>query len=105
MFEGDGYAADGASNGGEALAKLRAGRPDAIVLDLIMPVMDGQAFVELCRQEPVGPEVPIIVMSAAHDLSRSTERLRALGVQACLAKPFDLEALLAVVKRFAPLAA
>jgi len=66
--------------------------------------MDGQAFVELCRQEPACADVPIIAMSAARDLPMSMERLRALGVQACLTKPFDLEALVAVVMRFAPLA-
>jgi CheY-like chemotaxis protein len=85
MLEGDGYIADGAADGGEALAKLRGERPDAIVLDLIMPVMDGCAFVERCRQEPAGARVPIIVMSAARALPATTTRLHALGVQACLA--------------------
>jgi DNA-binding response OmpR family regulator len=105
MLEGDGYIAVGAADGREALAILRGEHPDAIVLDLMMPVIDGWGFVERCRREPAGADVPIIVMSAAQDLSMTAKGMRALGVQACLAKPFDLEALLALVERFAPGAA
>jgi two-component system, chemotaxis family, chemotaxis protein CheY len=101
----DGYNADGAGDGKQALAKLHKQRADAIVLDLRMPVMDGWTFVEQYHHKLHADAAPIIVMSAAHDLASSAKRLRSLGVRVCLAKPFDAEALLAVVGRFAPHAA
>jgi DNA-binding NtrC family response regulator len=47
-------------------------------------------------------EVPILVTSASHDLPRTTDKLRSLGVRTCLAKPFDVDGLLALVERYAP---
>jgi CheY-like chemotaxis protein len=98
----DGYQVREAGNGLEALERMREGRPDLIVLDLMMPIMDGWQFVEACRSQPGCQDVPIVVTSASHDLSRTAERLTALGVRTCLAKPFDLDGLLALVERYAP---
>ena len=67
-----------------------------------MPVMDGWAFVEACRRKPGCSEVPIVVTSASHDLPKTAEKLRSLGVRTCLAKPFDVDGLLALVERYAP---
>jgi two-component system, chemotaxis family, chemotaxis protein CheY len=102
VLRDDGYQVREASNGIEALEQLRAGKPDLIVLDLMMPVMDGWAFVEECRINKYCTEVPIIVTSASHDLPRTAERLRDFGVRTCLAKPFDVDGLLALVERYAP---
>jgi CheY-like chemotaxis protein len=102
VLRDDGYHVREASNGVEALEQLRAGRPDLIVLDLMMPVMDGWAFVEECRLNKYCNDVPIIVTSASHDLPRTAERLRDFGVRTCLAKPFDVDGLLALVERYAP---
>jgi CheY-like chemotaxis protein len=102
VLRDDGYQVREASNGIEALEQLRAGKPDLIVLDLMMPVMDGWAFVEECRINTFCNDVPIIVTSASHDLPRTAERLRDFGVRTCLAKPFDVDGLLALVERYAP---
>jgi len=102
VLRSDGYDVREAANGVEALEQVRAERPDLIVLDLMMPVMDGWAFVEECRRKPGCEEVPIVVTSASHDLPRTAERLRSLGVRTCLAKPFDIEGLLALVERYVP---
>jgi CheY-like chemotaxis protein len=102
VLRDDGYDVLEASNGIEALAHLRNGRPDLIILDLMMPVMDGWAFVEECRQRRYCEDVPILVTSASHDLPRTAERLRSFGVRTCLAKPFDVDGLLALVERYAP---
>jgi len=104
VLRDDGYEVSEASNGVEALARVGAQRPDLIVLDLMMPVMDGWQFVEECRRQEVCEDVPIVVTSASHDLPKTAERLRAFGVRTCLAKPFDVEGLLALVERYAPLA-
>ena len=93
----EGFAVSTASNGAEALRVLRDVRPDAIVLDLMMPVMDGWAFAEACHQLTAPAGIPILVVSAAYGLSQTAERLRQFGVRACLAKPFNLDVLTATV--------
>jgi len=70
--------------------------PDAIVLDLMMPVMDGWAFLEACREDSLCEGVPIVVTSAYRNLA---EIASGLQVEACLAKPFDLDVLLGAVER------
>lgn len=102
VLRDDGYQVREARNGLEALKQVSSSRPDLIVLDLMMPVMDGWQFVEACRHEPQCGEVPIVVTSASHDLPHTAERLRELGVRTCLAKPFDVDGLLALVERYAP---
>ena len=100
----EGYAVDGASDGAQALQCARDARPAAIVLDLMMPVLDGWGFLHACRQQSICPDVPVVVMSAAHGLHEMTGRLKQLGVRDILAKPFDLVVLIALMRRHAPLA-
>jgi CheY-like chemotaxis protein len=104
VLRDDGYDVREAANGVEALAQVREERPDLIVLDLMMPVMDGWSFVKECHRESVCTDVPIVVTSASHDLPRTTELLQSFGVRTCLAKPFDVDGLLALVERYAPAA-
>jgi CheY-like chemotaxis protein len=101
LLELEGYSVEAARDGREALARVRDARPDVIVLDLMMPNMDGWAFVQACRQNALCNGTAMIVMSAAHRLHETAVRLREQGVQACLAKPFDTEALLGIVERYA----
>ena len=84
----EGYEVTQASNGAEALALLRTARPDVIVLDLWMPIMDGWAFRK--AQVEAYPGIPLVVLSA---LDLSHERLAELRAEALLGKPFDLEQL------------
>ena len=102
VLRDDGYDVGEAANGVEALQYVGGHKPDLIVLDLMMPVMDGWTFVEECRREKGCREVPIVVTSASHDLPRTADKLRAYGVRTCLAKPFDVDGLLALVERYAP---
>ena len=102
VLRDDGYEVSEARNGIEALEAVGERRPDLIVLDLMMPIMDGWTFVEECRRSRVCDEVPIVVTSAAHDLPRTAELLRSFGVRTCLAKPFDVDGLLALVERYVP---
>jgi two-component system response regulator MprA len=106
-LQDEGYTVETAADGGEALAKVRNDPPDAVVLDLVLPATDGQAFVEECRSEPSGQSLPIAVMSAMDGAARIARRL---PVQAFVRKPFDLAHLLEMVeallpKRPAPVAA
>ncbi len=93
-----GYAVAEARHGGEALRKLSAGlNPDLILLDLMMPVMDGCQFLRATQSDPALALTPIVVLSAA---SRNEEALA--GVVAFLPKPCDDRRLLQAVSRWCP---
>jgi two-component system chemotaxis response regulator CheY len=95
-LELDGYQVSTATNGAEALQHVRAHRPDAVVLDLMMPVMDGWQFMDAFRRDPVIGRTPVVVMSAYRGLAATAPEL---GASACIAKPFDLDVLLGAVDR------
>jgi CheY-like chemotaxis protein len=101
VLQDAGYVVEQASHGSEGLAMLRRSRPDVVVLDLMMPIMDGWSFARACNALSDGQAVPIVIMSAGSDLQRSAKQLRPHGVRAALAKPFDVEVLLAAVGRLA----
>lgn len=94
----EGYTVDLAAHGREALDAMRARRPSTVVLDLMMPVMDGFSFIEACHHEQLCDGVPIVVISAVHD---ALERINEVPVHACIAKPFDLDDLVRTVGQFA----
>src|SRR4051794_5544865 len=97
-LRGEGYSVDIAAHGREALDAMRARKPATVVLDLMMPVMDGFSFIEACQKEQLCNGVPIVVISAVQD---ALKRIEEVDVHACIAKPFDLDDLVRVVGRFA----
>jgi two-component system chemotaxis response regulator CheY len=94
-LEDDGYEVVPATNGEDALSVVERWRPDVIVLDLMMPVMDGWTFAKRLRERH---EIPIVVLSAANDLARHA---KTVGATDGIAKPFDLDQLLPIVARAA----
>ena len=96
LLEREGYTVTSANNGQEALERLRAAPSALVLLDLMLPVMDGFEFRVQQLQDPALARVPVIVLSSGGDLSRKVEPLH---VEACLSKPLDLERLLALVAR------
>lgn len=78
-----------AASGAEAVALATAEQPDAILLDVEMPEMDGPATVAALRAEPLTAQTPIVFLTA-HDGPDELARLRALDVAGVLAKPFDV---------------
>ncbi len=93
----EGYEVAGAANGEEGLRYLRsAPRPALIILDLIMPVMNGAQFLEHMRQDEGLANIPVVVMTAAMASGSYT-----VSADERLAKPFELADLLRVVQRFA----
>ena len=90
-----------AKNGLEALERVDAERPDVILLDLMMPVMDGVTFAQALRQRPAASDVPILVISADGNPARAAS----VGARAYLAKPFDIDTLLGHVTAIAGRAA
>jgi two-component system, OmpR family, response regulator len=89
-----GYQIDTAANGSEALHVMARQKPDAVVLDLMMPKLDATGFVELMRLNPRYARLPIVVMTAAFNAAEEAARL---GAQACVTKPFELEELVDTV--------
>ncbi len=94
-----GYRVVEAADGREALALASRQTPDAIVVDLRMPVMNGVAFIERCRELPSLRRVPIVTISAADHPASTLARLSAANVHDYLAKPLDTWELRAVVER------
>lgn len=89
----EGYNVRCAANGLEGMTAVADDMPDLVVLDMMMPVMNGREFARIFRAK-YGLRVPIVVLSAG-DLDRKfASEIRAAK---CMAKPFDLGVLLGVV--------
>jgi CheY-like chemotaxis protein len=84
-LEGQQWIVQEAANGREALARLQAEKPDVILLDLMMPEMDGFAVVAALQKEPRWRDVPVIVITARDLDAKDRERLNS-GVQSVLVK-------------------
>jgi signal transduction histidine kinase/CheY-like chemotaxis protein len=84
-LEGQQWIVQEAANGREALARLQADKPDVILLDLMMPEMDGFAVVAALQKEPRWREIPVIVITARDLDAKDRERLNS-GVQSVLVK-------------------
>lgn len=91
----EGYRAETVANGRDALDYLHRGdRPDLILLDLMMPIMDGWEFRRRQREDPALADVPVVVLSAL-DQTRAAD----LGGTAFLKKPLDFDRLLDLVRQ------
>lgn len=85
----DGWDIRCTASGAEAVALATADPPDAILLDVEMPELDGPATVAALRADPLTAHTPVVFLTA-HDDPAELERLRALDVAGVLAKPFDV---------------
>ena len=98
LMEQAGYHILLATHGAQALDLVDEQRPDLVISDVMMPVLNGA---ELCRQVKARAEtmaIPVILMSAAGAWAAD-----GTGADAFIAKPFDLDDMEALVKRWAPL--
>lgn len=77
-----------ASNGREALDRVRGEKPDLILLDIMMPVMDGFAVLGELKADPLLQNIPVIVISAVNDLESVVKGIQ-LGAEDYLPKPFE----------------
>jgi len=93
-----GYVVYTAKDGKDALAAVDQHRPDLVLLDVFMPVMNGAQFLEQLRQSPLHQGTPVVLLSAVPD-SPEAEYARSLGVSKFLRKgDFNLDELGAAVK-------
>lgn len=77
-----------AGSGEEGLVKARSEQPDAILLDAMMPVIDGPATLAKLREDAATRHIPVVFVTAS-SLPAEVDRLRTLGVKGVLTKPFN----------------
>jgi CheY-like chemotaxis protein len=93
----EGWQAVTATNGLEALVLAREKRPDLILMDLVMPRLDGITAIQLIREEPGICHIPIIAITG-HDVRVERPRPGVTGVVAIFSKPFSLSELRATLR-------
>ena len=91
-----GYEVDSASEGGEAIEKMKARRPNLIILDLMMPGIDGWGVLKFLQEFPDPP--PVVVMTARSDYETFTRGVKQ-GASAYVFKPFRFHELVATCQR------
>jgi len=94
VLEDAGYDVVCTENGRDALARLRESPVSLVLLDLMLPVMDGFEFRVQQMQDPQIASIPVIVFSCGSDIE---EKVVPLRVSACLRKPIDVDALVALI--------
>jgi CheY-like chemotaxis protein len=101
-LELEGYQITLAENGEEALRALaRTPLPDVVILDVMMPKVDGLQVLQQARQHPRTADIPVILLTARRDADDLWEGWRR-GVDYYITKPFDVEDLLRVLDKVLP---
>ena len=93
-LEKEGYAVSIAADGGQGLAKFRSENPDLVLLDVMMPVMDGWAVCKTIRSES---QTPIIMLTAKSETDDKVTGLRS-GADDYITKPFEMKEVLARIE-------
>jgi CheY-like chemotaxis protein len=98
VLEDAGYHVLTATNGAEALERLRAHvAPNLILLDLMMPIMNGWQFLAEQSSDPKLAGIPVVLVTGA---GQASQRARSLGVAGYLEKPVDIGQLLSTTRRY-----
>lgn len=101
FLEINGYRVELANDGVEGLAQARQTKPDLILLDLGMPIMDGFQMMEELQADETLKDIPIVIISAWTGASHR-ERAKEAGAKAFITKPFELTHVLETVKKYVP---
>ena len=94
-----GYSVITADNGGDAIRLAKAKCPDLIILDIIMPEMDGTEVAARLREDRQTRNIPVIFLTCVLTKEEEAERRRAAGPNIFISKPYQLEELLTQVKQ------
>ncbi|HEV3232144.1 MAG TPA: response regulator [Candidatus Dormibacteraeota bacterium] len=97
-LEIEGFDVSTAGDGQEALDMIAADRPDLLICDLMMPVMDGFAVSRKIKSDPDLKSIPVLILSALKR-GRETAELEKIGVDGFAAKPYDSKELTATIRR------
>src|SRR5688572_20401592 len=98
LLEISGYFSTGATNGADALDVVQAFRPQAIIMDLRMPVLDGIGATQRLKASTETRDIPVLVLTGSHDPEDRQQALEA-GVDAVLTKPLNLDQLLLFLRQ------
>jgi CheY-like chemotaxis protein len=101
VLEEAGHCVNKACNGAEALIEVNSRKPDLILLDVMMPVMNGFQTLHILKANPVTEDIPVVMLTAR---SGDTDMAQgwAEGVDFYLTKPFSPKELLTIVHRILP---
>lgn len=94
-----GYRVMEALNGEEGIAKARSEKPDLILMDISIPIVDGWEATQVLKRDPRTRDIPIIALTA-HALASDREKALDVGCDGYLAKPCEPRAVVAEVQRF-----
>lgn len=89
-----------ASDGRQALERLRESQPDMVITDLTMPNMDGLDFIDAARSEETGRRLPMLLLTT-ETADHMKQRAREIGATGWLTKPFDPDQVLRLVDQLA----
>lgn len=97
ILEMEGFSVAVAGDGEEALAKVRESRPKVVLLDVMMPKKDGYRVCEEIKKDPATAATRVVILTA---MGQAADRARALaaGADAYVAKPFDEDSLIALLR-------
>ncbi len=98
VLESDGHRARTAANGLDALRILEEHKPQLILLDLMMPIMDGLEFMTQIRKHEEWLDIPVIIITAIYDIRDTAKET---GARAIITKPFDIDQLSELVNLYA----
>jgi CheY-like chemotaxis protein len=98
VLESEGYATDVATNGVDACKALAADGVDVVLMDVMMPVLDGISVCKMVKRDPKTHDLPVIIMSASEGLRAEARKCSA---DAVLEKPFDIGLLIDTVGKLA----
>jgi len=95
LLQTEGYAVSVATNGQQAVEQVHHEPPNVVLMDIMMPIMDG---IEACRRlkaDQTTADIPVVLMSARTNLTRQSQDL--VHADALVAKPFDIDFLLSTI--------
>ncbi|OGW85141.1 MAG: hypothetical protein A3C35_03215 [Omnitrophica bacterium RIFCSPHIGHO2_02_FULL_46_11] len=95
-LEANNYAVDSASDGVDGLKHVESEKPDLIILDIMMPGMDGYTFLKNLKHKPSGHQIPVIVLTAKSEIQ---DLFELEGVTDYVVKPYEPQNLLERVQK------
>jgi len=98
-LSGAGYAVSKAKNGKEALLLAKAEHPDLIILDIIMPEMDGAETAAVLKKDPQTKDIPVIFLTCLFT-EKDEKEGHVVGGKYFIAKPYNPDEMLGIVDRF-----
>ena len=101
ILAAEGYTVIAAADGEEGIRRVREGRPDLVICDILMPLVDGFGVLASLRSRPETAELPFIFLTASADKENLARGLRS-GANEYVTKPFKIADLLAAVRRRLP---